>query len=150
MRLVAALAHTAALAVVAALARTAALALVAALAVVGASATARADMSLPVVRAEPRWVGACQTRLERARDDAATILPIFKTAHVYGADLYLDENILGSATPVLFEAGVLPTREPALVAYRLDRWATRAQLARLVDDVFKPAVDDCLRLARAE
>jgi len=51
--------------------------------------------------------------------------------------------------PVLFEAGVLPTREPALVAYRLERWATRAQIARVMNDVFEPAVADCVREARA-
>ncbi|HXU71596.1 MAG TPA: hypothetical protein VN947_19820 [Polyangia bacterium] len=110
---------------------------------------AHADASLPGMRAEPRWVVACEARLQAARDDAARILPIFRAAHVYGADLYLDENILGSDVPVLFEAGVLPTREPALVAYRLERWATRAQIARVMNDVFEPAVADCVREARA-
>ncbi len=120
------------------------------LVVVAAGGVARADASLPGTRSEPRWVVACEARLQAARDDAAAILPIFRLAHVYGADLYLDENILGSKVPVLFEAGVLPTREPALVAYELDRWATRAQIARVKRDVFEPAVADCLRQARAE
>ena len=118
--------------------------------VVAAAGVARADASLPGARAEPKWVPACEARLQAARDDAAKILPIFNLAHVYGADLYLDENILGSDVPVLFEAGVLPTREPALVAYRLERWATRAQIARITRDVFQPAVADCMRRARAE
>jgi hypothetical protein len=112
--------------------------------------SAHADMTMPAVRAEPRWVASCEARLQAARDQAAAILPIFNLAHVYGADLYLDENILGSTTPVLFEAGVLPTREPALVAYNLDRWATRAQIGRVLNDVFKPAVDDCVRLSASE
>jgi hypothetical protein len=111
---------------------------------------AHADASLPGMRADPRWVLACEARLQTARGEAARILPIFNLAHVYGADLYLDENILGSDVPVLFEAGVLPTREPALVTYRLDRWATRAQIARIMNDVFKPAIADCVREARAE
>ena len=111
---------------------------------------ARADMTMPATRAEPKWVATCEARLQHARDDAAAILPIFNLAHVYGADLYLDENILGSVTPVLFEAGVLPTREPALVAYNLDRWATRAQIARVLNDVFKPAIDECVRAAASE
>jgi hypothetical protein len=114
------------------------------------AAPAHADASLPGTRSEPRWVVACEARLQAARDDAAAILPIFRLAHVYGADLYLDENILGANVPVLFEAGVLPTREPALVAYELDRWATRAQIARVTRDVFQPAIADCLRQARAE
>jgi hypothetical protein len=111
---------------------------------------ARADASLPSVRSEPTWVPACEARLQTARDDAAKILPIFNLAHVYGADLYLDENILGSDVPVLFEVGVLPTREPALVAYRLERWATRAQIARVTRDVFQPALADCMRQARSD
>jgi len=111
---------------------------------------AHADMTMPVVRAAPRWTLACEARFEQARDDAAKLLPIFNLAHVYGPGLYLDENILGSDVPVLFEAGVLPSKEPAMVAYRLERWATRAQIARVTRDVFQPAVDDCLRLARAE
>ncbi|HEY2746066.1 MAG TPA: hypothetical protein VGL86_15630 [Polyangia bacterium] len=115
-----------------------------------AAGVARADASLPGARAEPRWVLACEARLQAARGDAAAILPIFNLAHVYGADLYLDENILGSDVPVLFEAGVLPTREPALVAYKLERWATRAQIARITRDIFQPAIADCLRLAQAE
>jgi len=123
--------------------------LVAALVLVAAG-VARADMTMPAVRAAPRWTLACAARLEAARDEAARILPIFNLAHVYGADLYLDENILGSDVPVLFEAGVLPSREPALVAYRLDRWATHAQIERVTREVFRPAVDDCLRIARAE
>ena len=41
-------------------------------------------------------------------------------------------------------------RIPALVAYNLDRWATRAQIHRVLNDVFKPAVDDCLRLSASE
>jgi hypothetical protein len=110
---------------------------------------AHADASLPGMRAEPRWVAACEARLQAARTDAARILPIFNLAHVYGADLYLDENILRSDVPLLFEAGVLPSREPALVAYHLDRWATRAQIGRVMDDVFKPAIADCMREARA-
>lgn len=114
------------------------------------AATAHADASLPAIRSEPRWVVACEARLQAAKDDAAAILPIFNLAHVYGADLYLDENILGSSVPVLFEAGVLPSREPALVTYRLDRWATRAQIGRVMDDVFKPAIADCMREARAD
>jgi hypothetical protein len=118
--------------------------------VVFAAAGARADMTMPVVRAAPRWTLACEARFEQARDDAAKLLPIFNLAHVYGPGLYLDENILGSDVPVLFEAGVLPSKEPAMVAYRLERWATRAQIARVTRDVMQPAVDDCLRLARAE
>jgi hypothetical protein len=118
--------------------------------VVVAAAGAHADTSLPGARSDPRWVVACEARLQAARTDAAAILPIFNLAHVYGADLYLDENILGSDVPVLFEAGVLPTREPALVAYKLDRWATRAQIGRVMDDVFKPAIADCMREARAD
>ena len=114
-----------------------------------AGGVAHADASLPGMRAEPRWVLACEARLQTARDDAAKILPIFRAAHVWGADLYLDENILGSDAPVLFEAGVLPTREPALVAYRLERWATHAQIARVMNDVFEPAIADCVREARA-
>ena len=120
------------------------------LAVLVLAGLAHADMAMPVTSAEPRWVATCEARLERARDDAAAILPIFNLAHVYGADLYLDENILGSATPVLFEAGVLPTREPALVAYNLDRWATRAQIARILNDVFKPTIDQCVRDSASE
>jgi hypothetical protein len=111
---------------------------------------AHADMTMPVVRAAPRWTLACETRFDEARDEAATILPIFRLAHVYGPGLYLDENILGSDAPVLVEAGVLPTKEPALVAYRFERWATRAQIARVTREVLQPAVDDCLRIARAE
>src|SRR3954465_14706209 len=95
--------------------------------VIAAGAPGRADMTMPVVRAAPRWTLACEARFERARDDAAALVPIFNLAHVYGPGLYLDENILGSDVPVLFEAGVLPSKEPAMVAYRLDRWATRAQ-----------------------
>lgn len=117
--------------------------------VVAAAGVAHADASLPGMRAEPRWVVACEARLQSARDDAAKIVPIFRAAHVWGADLYLDENILGSDVPVLFEAGVLPTREPALVAYRLERWATRAQIRRVMNDVFEPAIADCVRQARA-
>jgi hypothetical protein len=114
------------------------------------AATAHADASLPSIRSEPRWVVACEARLQAAKDDAAAILPIFNLAHVYGPGLYLDENILGSDVPVLVEAGVLPSKEPALVAYRFDRWATRAQIERVKREVLAPAVDDCLRIARAE
>lgn len=117
--------------------------------VAAAAGVAHADASLPGMRSEPRWVVACEARLQSARDDAAKIVPIFRAAHVWGADLYLDENILGSDVPVLFEAGVLPTREPALVAYRLERWATRAQIRRVMNDVFEPAIADCVRQARA-
>lgn len=109
---------------------------------------AHADVAMPLERATPRWVAQCEVRLQAARDVAAGEMPLFNLAHVWGADLYLDENILGSATPVLFEAGVLPTREPALVTYRLDRWFTRGQQAR-IHAIFAPAVDDCVRLARA-
>src|SRR5258708_3353092 len=123
------------------------IALAVALVLVGA--VAHADVTMPVTRAEPRWIGQCEARLELARHLAAEEMPLFKVAHVYGADLYLDENILGSATPVLFEAGVLPTREPALVAYKLDRWFTRGQMAR-VREIFEPAVDDCVKMAKAE
>jgi hypothetical protein len=123
------------------------IALAAALVLVGA--VAHADVSMPVTSAEPRWVGQCEARLEAARQLAADEMPLFKVAHVYGADLYLDENILGSATPVLFEAGVLPTREPALVAYKLERWFSRGQMAR-VYQIFEPAVDDCVRMAKAD
>jgi hypothetical protein len=115
-----------------------------------ATAPAHADMTLPSVRAAPRWTLACEARFQQARDDAAAIAPIFRLAHVYGPGLYLDENILGSDVPVLVEAGVLPSKEPALVAYRFERWATRAQIARVTRDVLQPAVDDCLRIARAE
>ena len=111
---------------------------------------AHADMTMPAVRAAPRWTLACEARFQQARDDAAAILPIFNLAHVYGPGLYLDENILGSDVPVLLEAGVLPSKEPALVAYRFDRWATRAQIERVKREVLAPAVDDCLRIARAE
>ena len=117
---------------------------------VALAGVAHADMTMPTVRAAPRWTLACEARFEEARDQAAAILPIFNLAHVYGPGLYLDENILGSDVPVLFEAGVLPSREPALVAYRLDRWATHAQIERVTREVFRPAVDDCLRIARAE
>jgi hypothetical protein len=120
-----------------------------ALALVLLSAVAHADVSMPITRAAPRWVGQCEARLEAARQLAADELPLFKLAHVYGADLYLDETILGSATPVLFEAGVLPTREPALVTYKLDRWFTRGQMAH-VRDIFQPAVDDCVALSKIE
>ncbi len=118
--------------------------------VVGSAGAANADMTMPVVRAAPRWALACEARFQQARDDAARILPIFNLAHVYGPGLYLDENILGSDVPVLVEAGVLPSKEPALVAYRFERWATRAQIARVTRDVLRPAVDDCMRLARSE
>ena len=47
-------------------------------------------------------------------------------------------------------AEVYATREPALVAYNLDRWATRAQIARVLNDVFKPAIDECVRAAASE
>jgi hypothetical protein len=114
------------------------------------AAAARADMTMPEAPTAPRWALACEVRFVRARDDAAAILPIFRLAHVYGPGLYLDENILGSEVPVLVEAGVLPSKEPALVAYRFERWATHAQIARVTRDVLQPAVDDCLRLARAE
>lgn len=114
------------------------------------SGVARADMTMPTVAAAPRWTLACEVRFEQARDQAAAILPIFNLAHVYGPGLYLDENILASDVPVLVEAGVLPSKEPALVAYRFDRWATRAQLERVTREALRPAVDDCLRLARAE
>ncbi|HEX8950632.1 MAG TPA: hypothetical protein VF945_02250, partial [Polyangia bacterium] len=96
-----------------------------------AAGVARADMAMPIVRAAPRWTLACEARFQQARDEAAAILPIFNLAHVYGPGLYLDENILGSDVPVLLEAGVLPSKEPALVAYRFERWATRAQLERV-------------------
>lgn len=118
-------------------------------ALVLSTAVAHADMTLPATRSAPRWTLACEARLQAARDDAAKILPIFKLAHVFGPDLYLDENILGSDVPVLFEAGVLPSKDAALVSYRLDRWATRGQQSR-VRDIFQPAVDDCVRMARAE
>lgn len=117
---------------------------------VALSGVAQADMTMPTVRAAPKWTLACEARFEQARDEAAAILPIFSLAHVYGPGLYLDENILGAEAPVLVEAGVLPSKEPALVAYRFDRWATRAQIARVTREALRPAVDDCLRLARAE
>lgn len=120
------------------------------LATLALAGVARADMAMPAVRAAPKWTLACEQRFEQARDEAAAIVPIFNLAHVYGPGLYLDENILGSDVPVLFEAGVLPSKDPALVAYRFERWATRAQLARVTRQVMQPAVDDCLRLARAE
>jgi hypothetical protein len=119
-------------------------------AVLLAASAAHADMTMPAVRSAPRWALACEVRFQQARDDAAAILPIFRLAHVYGPGLYLDENILGSDVPVLVEAGVLPSKEPALVAYRFERWATRAQIARVTRDVLQPAVEDCLRIARAE
>jgi hypothetical protein len=111
---------------------------------------AHADMTMPAVRAAPKWTLACEARFQQARDQAAAILPIFNLAHVYGPGLYLDENILGSDVPVLVEAGVLPSKDPALVTYRFDRWATRAQIDRVTREVLAPAVHDCLRLARAE
>lgn len=111
---------------------------------------AHADMTMPATPTAPRWTLACEARFDQARDDAVKILPIFRLAHVYGPGLYLDENILGSDVPVLVEAGVLPTKEPALVAYHFERWATRAQIARVTREVLRPAVDDCLRIARAE
>ena len=117
---------------------------------VALAGVAHADMTMPTVRAAPRWTLACEARFQQARDQAAAILPIFNLAHVYGPGLYLDENILGSDVPVLVEAGVLPSKEPALVAYRFDRWATRAQIERVTREALRPAVDDCLRLARAE
>jgi hypothetical protein len=126
------------------------LALVASSFVATVAGVARADMTMPAVRAAPKWTLACEARFQQARDDAAAILPIFNLAHVYGPGLYLDENILGSDVPVLVEAGVLPSKEPALVAYRFDRWATRAQIERVEREVLAPAVDDCLRIARAE
>ncbi len=150
-------------------------------ALVVASGVADADVSLPATQAEPKWVARCSARLEAARTEAAVELPIFALAHVAGADLYLDESILGSATPAIFEAYVVPRRtqwsDPALtvqrwtaasspaestglyrqsptlegwlVAYRMDRWLTRAQQRRAVA-IFKIAVDDCLRVPAVE
>jgi hypothetical protein len=135
---------------------------------------AHADVSLPATRAEPKWIAECAAHLEAAQKAAAAELPIFALAHVSGADLYLDESILGSVTPVLFEAYVVERntqwsdpnvtvrrwtasstvplgvyrqsakREASLVAYQLDRWLTRAQQGRAID-LFERALDDCLR-----
>jgi hypothetical protein len=145
-----------------------------------AASVAHADMSVPTTRTEPKWVTQCSARLEQARAAAAVEVPAFAAAHVVGADVYVDESTFSLGTPVLFEAYVVPRRtqwsdpdvtvrrwtavgaeplsiyrqsrelEGAIVAYHMSRLVTRAQLDHLVDGIFKPAVDDCLRLSAAE
>lgn len=117
---------------------------------------AHADMSLPASRAEPRWIARCSAALEAARAGAAVDVPLFAGAHVVGADVYLDENILGGSTPALYEAVVLerhraerPTLEGAVVSYKMERWLTRAQLAHVTNAYFQPALDACVRFARS-
>ena len=123
---------------------------------VAGARVAHADMTLPTVRAEPKWIVRCSARLETARAAAAAEVPLFAAAHVVGADVYLDENILGSETPAIFEAVVLerhraerPMLEGHIVTYRMERWLTGAQLAHVTEGIFRPALDECVSFARA-
>jgi hypothetical protein len=150
------------------------------LALAAVATPASADMSMPETSVTPAWVAKCSARLEQARAVAAKRVPVFALARVEGAELWLDETILGGSEPAYFDALVVSRRslwsdpdvtlgrwqevagpglsqfrqttelEGSVVAYQLDRWAPPALVRRVVDAIFKPAVDDCLAFASAE